>query len=130
MSSRIRWEDEPPGYAVTADGFIGSIGWRWRAFKIWNPDARVDPRPFLTSDLPGWDRSQQHGTPDELKAEAERWLEQFVVSLGAIFPEKRTCPSCYGGGHDGTVNRNDCPTCKGSGDVLRVPDEPPKETGQ
>lgn len=88
MTGRIRWEDEPEGYAVTSDGFIGPIGWRWRAFKIWNPDTRVDPRPFLTSDLPGWDRSQHHGTPNELKAEAERWLSEFVASLGAVFPDE------------------------------------------
>jgi hypothetical protein len=86
-AARIRWEDEPPGYAVAIDGFTGPSAWNWRTFRIWHPDPRVDPRPFLTSDLPGQARKQQHGTMEELKAEAERWLEEFVSSLGAVFPK-------------------------------------------
>jgi hypothetical protein len=85
-AGRIRWEDEPGGYAVTEDGFIGPAELNWRAFRIWRPDLRVDPRPFLTSDLRGQERRQVHGTPDELKAEAERWLSEFVQLLGAVFP--------------------------------------------
>lgn len=126
--TRIRWEDTAAPSLATWVGHIGTI--KPPLFEI--QEAMLVPeRWVLIPGLPGLERERYFGAdPDELKAEAERWLEQFVVSLGAIFPEKRTCPSCYGGGHDGTVNRNDCPTCKGSGDVLRVPDEPPKETGQ
>lgn len=88
-TARIRWEDEPPGYAVAIDGFTGPPDWNWRTFRIWHPDPRADPRPFLTSDLPGQARKQQHGATEELKAEAERWLEEFVSSLGAVFPQGR-----------------------------------------
>jgi hypothetical protein len=87
-AGRIRWEDEPGGYAVTEDGFIGPAELNWRAFRIWRPDLRVDPRPFLTSDLHGQARRQVHGTLDELKAAAERWLQEFVTSLGAVFPDR------------------------------------------
>jgi DnaJ-class molecular chaperone len=27
------------------------------------------------------------------------------------------CPDCFGSGHDGTVNRGDCPVCRGKGDI-------------
>ena len=40
--------------------------------------------------LPGSDHRAseitQGASPEKLKAEAERWLEEFISSLGAIFP--------------------------------------------
>ena len=122
-TARIRWDDEPGetlGYVGTFDS---------PAFRIWPPDAEGD-RVLLVY-LVGAAQHMYHGdTADGLKAKAEQLLTEFVSSLGAIFPEKRICPTCYGSGTDSTVNRNDCRTCKGTGDVLRVPGEPAKETGQ
>jgi|SRR5579859_3407133 len=78
MSERIRWEPVEGGM----DGYVGA----------------VVPPPFtihcanlsyadwmLTAELPG--DAVSGNDLDELKAEAERWLERFVSSLGAIFPE-------------------------------------------
>jgi hypothetical protein len=82
--TRIRWE--PNGHS----GFLGYAGTLTDSdwlFQVWRLDA-VTGTWRLSSSLAGqfaWDLD--HDGPDELKATAERWLEEFVSSLGAVFPE-------------------------------------------
>jgi hypothetical protein len=81
MSNRIRWEPIEHG------GWTGHVGTfaDW-LFQIWDA-ASVGGVWQLDSTLPGdWRRIAASADPDELKAEAERWLSEFVVSLGAVFP--------------------------------------------
>lgn len=84
-TERIRWE--PTNYG----GWIGHVGtlepWAFQIFKTglgyvgWS----------LTAQLPGsLGKGCQNDDPDELKAKAERWLAEFISSLGAIFPD---CPA-------------------------------------
>ena len=81
-TARIRWE--PTKYGGWT-GHVGSLeSWAFQIFKTglgyvgWS----------LTAQLPGsLGEGCQSDDPDELKAKAERWLEEFVVSLGAIFPD-------------------------------------------
>ena len=124
--TRIRWSDEP-GETL---GHVGTFG--RPVFRIWPPDEEGDR--ILLVYLAGDGQHMYHDDTahalEALKTKAEGLLSEFVSSLGAVFPEKRICPACYGSGTDSTVNRNDCPACKGTGDVLRIPDEPAKETGQ
>ena len=47
---------------------------------------------MLTAELPG--DARPGNDLDELKAEAERWLERFVSSLGAVFAPLCDRPSC------------------------------------
>lgn len=90
-TDRIRWERNDDGSHVTPawEGYVGTIG--EALFFIFEPDDR-DPWWILTSQLPGLPGAGQaerrsHGDDtDKLRAEAERWLEEFVTSLGAIFP--------------------------------------------
>ena len=81
-TKRIRWE--PTGH-VGWTGHVGTLA-DW-PFQIWDA-ASVGGGWQLDSSLPGhWRRTGTTSTdPDELKAEAERWLEEFVTSLGAVFP--------------------------------------------
>ena len=91
-TGRIRWERNDDGSHVTPayEGYVGTIG--EPLFFIFDPDDR-DPWWILTSSLPGLpgagraERRAHGDDPDKLKAEAEQWLERFVSSLGAIFPE-------------------------------------------
>jgi hypothetical protein len=92
MTKRIRWERNDDGSRVTPahKGYVGTIG--EAQFFIFEPDDR-DPWWILTSSLPGLpgagqaERRAYGDDTDKLKAEAERWLERFTASLGAIFPE-------------------------------------------
>jgi hypothetical protein len=83
--TRIRWE--PNGHS----GFLGYAGTLTDSdwlFQVWRLDA-VTGTWRLSSSLAGqfaWDLD--HDGPDELKATAERWLEEFVSSLGAVFPDR------------------------------------------
>ncbi|SRR6266705_3184988 len=90
MTERIRWEDEDGSreFAVMT-GHIGTID--IPLFKIYEPDERGGGHAedwLLTCSLPAQDRTRYGDDPDELKAEAERWLEEFISPLGAIFPEQ------------------------------------------
>lgn len=81
-TKRIRWNDDEgslnPGQSVA--GVLGpfsfGIGWM-SGSEDWR----------LYSELPGMGfRSARNADLGALKAEAERWLEEFASSLGAIFP--------------------------------------------
>lgn len=84
--TRIRWEDPPGDSFATAAGYVGQI--ETDLFRIFPPDT-LDPEWALNSSLPGYIGSKRGSAdgPDELKALAEVWLEEFVSSLGAVFPE-------------------------------------------
>lgn len=77
-TARIRWE--PTEYAGLG-GFVGA-GKSW-LFQIW-PTGKDGWQ--LDSTLPGqFDRHPVSSDPGKLKAKAERFLAEFVSSLGAIF---------------------------------------------
>lgn len=99
MTKRIRWEDN--GYGGQC-GYVGTLK-PW-AFQIWRPDPESE-HGRLDSVLPGQFARCAWSDGTDLKAEAERWLEQFASSLGAVFPEDEqpefchctlavTCPVC------------------------------------
>jgi hypothetical protein len=78
---RIRWSETPNGGFL---GYVCAVG-PW-LFQIWKP--RLADRWELMAQLPGWVGQHQYGpTSDDLKAEAEQRLEEFVSSLGAVFPD-------------------------------------------
>jgi hypothetical protein len=82
--ARIRWQDadeSAPPCCLT--GYAGAVG--EDLFRIFPPDDE-EPEHVLTADLPGMRGRRSYGTPDEVKAEAERWLTEFASSLGAVFP--------------------------------------------
>lgn len=82
MSARIRWEPTKHG------GWTGHVGTiKGFVFQVWKP-THPEAEPYrLQSGLPGYfGRFKDSASPDELKAEAERWLSEFVSSLGAVFP--------------------------------------------
>jgi hypothetical protein len=91
VSDRIRWTDNGMG------GFDGHVGTSKRlAFELWQaPAGPGNPGDWvITSELPLPDASRPGYTyafsgkdPDELRARAERRLEEFISSLGAVFPE-------------------------------------------
>jgi len=79
-TTRIRWE--PTQYGGWTGGTGTLDGW---LFQVWKAPAPVGPWR-LESGLPGnFGRIEDGRDPDELKAEAERWLAEFVSSLGAVF---------------------------------------------
>jgi hypothetical protein len=89
VNERIRWTEQSDG------GWLGHAGTIERSLFMIIP-------PFLGrwelySTLPGWDRALLRGDVDEIKDHAERWLEEFVSSLGAVWPEPiadNDCPEC------------------------------------
>ncbi|HLJ99532.1 MAG TPA: hypothetical protein VKU39_06445 [Streptosporangiaceae bacterium] len=82
MTARIRWEATPLGSPA---GHVGTID--GSLFSIWIPP-QASGEWVLTSELPGTEGKRCYGDePEALKAEAERWLEEFVSSLGASFGE-------------------------------------------
>jgi hypothetical protein len=85
MSERIRWHDETDGMAAYT-GYVGTLD--SLMFHIWRPDGHHDEW-VLTTRLSGdGDKAVYADGPDKLKAEAERWLERFISSLGAVFPDE------------------------------------------
>ncbi len=81
MTARIRWEETPLGSLA---GHVGTID--GSLFSIWIPP-QATGEWVLTSELPGTEGRRCYGDePEGLKAEAERWLEEFAASLGVVFP--------------------------------------------
>lgn len=89
MTSRIRWEPNDDGrdYTAAYRGYAGTSG--VANFVIY-PPAEVLGRIrewVLRSDLPGQDHHfAEAPRREDLEPHAERWLEEFVTSLGAGFP--------------------------------------------
>ena len=81
-TARIRWE--PTQYG----GWTGHVGAleTW-LFQVWKPDPDFDKEWRLDSVLPGQFAWHLTGEPEALKKGAEAWLEEFVSSLGAVFPD-------------------------------------------
>jgi hypothetical protein len=83
-TKRIRWEEEAGrGYELV--GYVGTLEqWVFRAWESrgagWTLEAQLP-------DVPSPPGVLLRDTLDELKAEAERWLEDFTSSLGAVFPD-------------------------------------------
>lgn len=80
----IRWEDTASVIdAIASRGFVGKL--ERRSFIIYKPE--FDGGQYrllcLIGDRDG--ESLHADDPDELKATAERWLEEFISSLGASF---------------------------------------------
>lgn len=95
MSDRIRWEDAPSfdpadylGCAGTADAVM---------FRIFNHEP-LRNEWVLTTDLPGMQQARHFAegssAPAELKGVAEEWLNRFIASLGAVFPDEHIDPDC------------------------------------
>jgi hypothetical protein len=80
-TKHVRWEDN--GYGGQC-GYVGTMK-PW-AFQIWRPDPESE-HSRLDSVLPGQFARCAWSDGTDLKAEAEEWLEEFVSSLGAVFPE-------------------------------------------
>ena len=83
---RIRWTDEPE--TGDAEGSVGTLEPVMFYIDIVN-EADTDLW-VLTTKLPGMEREPYRlyrSDRDILKAAAERWLEEFTSSLGAVFPE-------------------------------------------
>lgn len=80
MTERIRWDHDG------TEGYVGTID--ARVFTIWPPEEETGGEWLLTALLPDHHGYRFYGTQDELKAEAERWLERFISSLGAIFGDE------------------------------------------
>ena len=87
MTERIRWEPTEPG----GDDSFGYVGTLDRAvFTLWFP--REDGVSWAVSAaIPGTGQEDAEcrwgACREEAAAEAERWLSDFVSSLGAVFPE-------------------------------------------
>jgi hypothetical protein len=78
-AARITWND---GDEYT--GSAGAIGpFSFRIQRLFGQGSWL-----LTAELPGLGfRDARNEDLDVLKAEAERWLEEFTASIGAVFPE-------------------------------------------
>lgn len=80
---RIRWYGHPADRDPAFAGSVGTVD--PSVFQIYAPD-RFAPQWILTTSLTGMeDKRSFADTPDALKADAERWLSEFISSLGAIF---------------------------------------------
>jgi len=87
-SSRIRWEPTKYGGWTGHTGTLES----W-VFQVWQSNSDhgdvVLGEWELMTQLPvavPRDGLRHDYDPDKLKAEAERWLEEFAASIGAAFP--------------------------------------------
>ena len=85
-TKRIRWKPTEPG----GDDRFGYVGARDRAlFTLWSP--REDGVWAVSAAIPGIAQEDTEcrwgASREEAMAEAEQWLEQFISSLGAVFPE-------------------------------------------
>ena len=81
-TGRIRWEND--GQSGNYVGYVGTLP--ESAFRIYSPDTAHEN--WLLSVRVAAGRKFFYGDgPEPLEVEAEQWLEQFVASLGAIFPE-------------------------------------------
>lgn len=81
---RIRWQPEL-GLFSGFSGYAGTIG--AALFRIY-ADQLAGGGHALLGNLLGMPSGPAYGTEGEVKAEAERWLEEFAASLGAVFPDE------------------------------------------
>ena len=77
-TARIRWSDDG------TEGYVGTAG--QRIFTLYPPQDGGEW--MMAAALPGFNgRIRYRDTLEELHPDAERWLEEFASSLGAVFPE-------------------------------------------
>jgi hypothetical protein len=81
-TARIRWQETSLGEFA---GRVGTL--RWLAFQM-RPPAYDGGAWQLTSYIPGSiGNATYYDDREDAEAEAERWLAEFVSSLGASFTE-------------------------------------------
>jgi hypothetical protein len=91
-TGRIRWEDITSSIdAIASRGYVGKL--ERRSFIIYRPELSDGQYRLLCLIGDRGGESLYRDDPEPLKAEAERWLEEFASSLGASFPEGE-CPEC------------------------------------
>ena len=81
-TGRIRWQDD--GLSGNYVGYVGTL--TESAFRIYSPDTAHETWLLSVRVAAGSEFFYGDGL-EPLKAEAERWLAEFVSSLGAVFPE-------------------------------------------
>jgi hypothetical protein len=98
--TRIRWHAPAESTIVAEFGYVGTLT-ACSLFQILKPVTReLSPNRFdewgLVATFPGVGSEVRYAASRdkleavaELKAEAERWLSEFVSSLGAVFPSPR-----------------------------------------
>lgn len=80
-TDRIRWELSLNG---NFDGYVGSmVAPMFEVHLAVRPAGAIAPWALRSDLLKGYSTGTD---PDGLKAEAERWLEEYVTSLDAVFP--------------------------------------------
>jgi len=79
---RIRWEDGG-SEMIALCGHVGGLS--ATVFRILRPWSTFE-HWAVSCTLAGSGPVRRGNGPEELKAQAERWLEEFVSSLGASFP--------------------------------------------
>lgn len=88
--TRIRWEAAPEASSAAWHGYAGTLD--LMLFVIHRPvpgGTGYWGQPVLATHIPGMtDERHYDDDPEALKAEAERWLEEYAASLGAVFPEE------------------------------------------
>jgi hypothetical protein len=92
VTGRIRWTEDTVLHVWS--GHAGTLA--AQLFSIAAPLFETQGY-LLMSRLPGMDFSCSRAGLEAAQDEAERWLEEFVSSLGAVFPEP--------------IDNNDCPEC-------------------
>ena len=107
MTGRIRWH-HVDGTVVEWFGYVGTV--KTPPFHILHPVAREAGRhrfdewalccTFLGEEGEPRYGGTYPGAPGQLKAEAERWLEEFVASLGAVFPDQFCLTACQRGARE------------------------------
>ena len=78
---RIRWEDGG-SEMIALCGHVGGLS--ATVFRILRPWSTFE-HWAVSCTLAGSGPVRRGNGPEELKAQAERWLEEFVSSLGAVF---------------------------------------------
>jgi len=102
--TRIRWQDDHDSETGAAVGYVGAVA--SYVFKIWPPEDDDAEEWMLATALPGMAfKRADDADPEKLKAEAERWLEEFVASLGAIFPDQFCLTACQQGARETIAER-------------------------
>ena len=91
MTGRIHWKLGTRGRV-----WLGYVGTHkpWM-FQVWTGVGH-EVGWQLIAQLPGLDERLENADPDVLKARAEELLEQFVTSLGAVFPDDKAAPAGEG----------------------------------
>jgi hypothetical protein len=82
---RIRWDEDAA--LLVWSGYVGTAA--AQLFTIAAPLPGSGKGFLLMSRLPGMDFSCSRPRLEEAQAEAERWLEEFTASLGAVWPDER-----------------------------------------